>query len=362
MKRRQINVFSLSFLDCICCGLGAIILLFVIVNSKSAVERNEITTDLRAEVDRLEIEVKNARKNLVQIQGAIKKTESEFSRKDQLLKEIRSLIEQKRRDLAKSENQTLAKKEHVNQLKADLKSLEQYVKRLEAGSKVAEEDYGSSIRAFPGVGDRQYLTDLKMGGDRIFILVDASASMLDTTIVGAIRRRNLGDSQKLRSLKWKHAVSTVDWLTANMTAKSQFQLYVFNETAKPVIEGTEGQWLSVKQLNKAVANLRKVIPGQGTSLYNAVTALKQMRPGPDNIFLLTDSLPTVGEKRPMIGKKVSGQKRVKLFNDAIARLPRGVPVNVILFPMEGDPLAASAYWRLATLTRGSFFSPSRDWP
>ena len=40
MKRRTVNVFSLSFIDCICCGLGAIILLFVIVNAKSAVQRN----------------------------------------------------------------------------------------------------------------------------------------------------------------------------------------------------------------------------------------------------------------------------------------------------------------------------------
>jgi hypothetical protein len=365
MKRRQINVFSLSFLDCICCGLGAIILLFVIVNSKSPVESNEpneITPDLRAEVEKLEQQVQNARKNMVQVQNAVKRTVSELSKKEELIKQILALIEEKRLELAQSENQTLANKEHVNKLKADLKSLEQYVKRLEAGNKVAEEDYGSKVRSFAGVGDRQYLTDLKMGGKRIFILVDASASMLDTTIVGAIRRRNLPDRDKLRSLKWKHAVSTVDWLTANMPPSSQFQLYVFNETAHAVIEGTEGRWLSVKQLNKAVADLRKVIPGQGTSLINAFTAMRQMNPGPDNIFLLTDSLPTVGESRPVIGKKVSGKKRVALLNDAIALLPRGVPVNVILYPMEGDPLASSAYWRVATLTQGSFFCPSRDWP
>jgi len=30
--------------------------------------------------------------------------------------------------------------------------------------------------------------------------------------------------------------------------------------------------------------------------------------------------------------------------------------------MEGDPLAASAYWQLALASRGSLISPSRDWP
>ena len=30
IRRRQTQVFSLSFLDCICCGFGAIILIFVL--------------------------------------------------------------------------------------------------------------------------------------------------------------------------------------------------------------------------------------------------------------------------------------------------------------------------------------------
>ena len=37
-------------------------------------------------------------------------------------------------------------------------------------------------------------------------------------------------------------------------------------------------------------------------------------------------------------------------------------LNVILLPMEGDPMAPSAYWTLARRTRGSFLSPARDWP
>jgi hypothetical protein len=39
-----------------------------------------------------------------------------------------------------------------------------------------------------------------------------------------------------------------------------------------------------------------------------------------------------------------------------------VPVNVILLPMEGDPMAPAAYWTLARRTRGSFLSPAKDWP
>jgi hypothetical protein len=43
-------------------------------------------------------------------------------------------------------------------------------------------------------------------------------------------------------------------------------------------------------------------------------------------------------------------------------LPKSIPVNIILMPMEGDPFAASEFWKLAMETQGSFLAPSRDWP
>jgi hypothetical protein len=30
--------------------------------------------------------------------------------------------------------------------------------------------------------------------------------------------------------------------------------------------------------------------------------------------------------------------------------------------MEGDPMAAVSFWKLAVDTRGSFLTPTRDWP
>ena len=63
MKRKRLNVFSLSFLDIITCGLGAIILLFVLVNAKGAARRDTVTTYLRAEVNRIENQVLEGKKN-----------------------------------------------------------------------------------------------------------------------------------------------------------------------------------------------------------------------------------------------------------------------------------------------------------
>jgi len=363
MKRRSFNVFSLSFIDCICCGLGAIILLFVIANARSTSERHQVTENLKSEVERMEREVLEGRKHLVQARNTAEQADREIVNMQGLSREVVKTMEKKTREAALYENDTLALKEHVNKLKADLRSLEQEMKRLSGGGQSAE-DFGTKLRPFPGHGDRQYLTDLKMGGKRIFLLVDVSASMLDETIVGIIRRRNLPESAKLSSGKWRQVVSSVDWLTTQFPASAKFQVYLFNETADPAIPGTRNQWLDagdVKPLDEVVRRMKQAVPDKGTSLHKAFEALRLMDPAPDNLFLLTDGLPTMGAEKPW-GGRVSGEARGRLFNEAIRLLPSGVPVNIILYPMEGDPAAASAFWRLATFTGGSFICPSRDWP
>ena len=88
---------------------------------------------------------------------------------------------------------------------------------------------------------------------------------------------------------------------------------------------------------------------------------RTLSPAPDNIFLITDGLPTQGANPPR-ASKVSGDERQRLYRQAVRQLPQNVPVNIILAPMEGDPMAASEFWQLAQVSRGSFMSPSKDWP
>jgi hypothetical protein len=188
--------------------------------------------------------------------------------------------------------------------------------------------------------------------------------MLADTIVNAVRRRHLPEADRARADKWRKAVRGVDWLTTQIPRDAQFQVYVFSTQARALLAGTEGTWLSArdgKALNEAVARLRGTGPEGGTSLEAAFAAAAALNPPPDNILLLTDGLPTQGPVPPR-ARTVSGRERLRLFERAIRALPRGVPVNVLLYPMEGDPLAAPAFWKLAIATRGSFMTPSRDWP
>ena len=103
------------------------------------------------------------------------------------------------------------------------------------------------------------------------------------------------------------------------------------------------------------------MPSGGTSLYNAFEFLNELDSKPDNIFIITDGLPTQGKDTPR-KNTVSGPVRLKHYRDAVDKLPDNVPVNVVLSPMEGDPMAASEFWKLAQNTGGSFMAPAEDWP
>ncbi len=156
----------------------------------------------------------------------------------------------------------------------------------------------------------------------------------------------------------------MDWLSTQLPPDSQFQVYGFNERAFPLVDGTEGTWLEAgdpDDLERAVDAIEQRVPEKGTSLHRAFDVIERLPSPPDNVILLTDGLPTMGERRPA-QYKVTGKKRLSLFAAAAKTIPAGLPVNVILFPMEGDPRAASAFWRLAIDTNGSYFCPARDWP
>ena len=362
-KRRSTEIFSMSFLDCMSCGFGAVILFFMIINSHSDVTNNDETQVLQAETDKLEIEVLEGRKNLALARTSIQKLETEDDEALDQISIIIALIAELQAELAKYDDDTLAKIKAIEKLQSDIKSLEDEIKRLLALKK-EEDAAGQRVRSFKGEGDRQYLTGLKLGGDRTLILVDRSASMLHETIVNIIRRKNLPDSQKLLSRKWRQVVASVDWLSSQFKAESEYQIYMFNNVTEPVIKGTDGLWLKSDdgdQLDDAVQTLRRTVPKNGTNMYSAFQVIRDMNPRPDNVILLVDSMPTMDAATSTKNVILAGE-RLNLFSAAVQLIPSGIPINIMLYPMEGDAQAAVSLWSLALRTRGSFISVSHDWP
>lgn len=362
-KRRSTEVFSMSFLDCICCGFGAVILVFMIINAQPTQDVDGPPERLMAVANRLEYEILDERKNLVLARNTMEQLEDERAEADSEIAQVTALIEKLKIELAKHDNETLAKIERIEKLQSDIESLEEQRKRLLAMEKEKLEE-GNKVRTFTGDGDRQYLTGLKVGGDRILVLVDASASMLDRRIINILRRRNMPEAERLRSAKWRQAVSSVDWLSAQFPPESKFQIYTFNTEARPVLKGSNGVWLEVgdgEQLSEAIRILRRTVPQNGTNMLAAFEVINSMNPPPDNVIVLVDGLPTMNAPERELGM-VTGQERLRYHYEAEAVVPSGIPVNILLYPMEGDYNAAIAYWLLAYRTGGSFMSVSEDWP
>jgi hypothetical protein len=360
-RKRSFSTFNLSFLDIMSCGFGAIVLLFLIIDHANDIYFQQVNKDILAEVSLLEEEVLEGKEQLVRVRNTINDIDQQMAEADGLSRRILEDTEKAKKEISELDRDALARIEHINSLKTELKNLEEETARLKAEG---ENERGEKVRQFLGEGDRQYLTGLKLGGRRLLILLDSSTSMLDDTIVNIIRLRNMSDEKKRNSEKWQRAVSTVEWLTAQLPRNSDYQILSFNTKARPILSGTDGQWLSVndkEQLAAAMDEVKKLVPAGGTSLENLFREVRGFSPLPDNIYLITDGLPTQGRKTLTTGT-VSGKQRLRYYNQALRELPNNIPVNVILAPLEGDHMAASAFWRLAQATRGSFLSPSKDWP
>ncbi len=266
MARRPIDTFSLSFLDCICCGFGAVILLFILIVHRVSETADAATAEVRADASRQEMRVEVLAPVLADATAVLSGLDAEAARLDS--------------ELARLAARLAAAKPQAKP-PPTRKPLE---KRRRASGQVHEVQ----------------LMGLRMDGRRSMILVDSSASMLDSKIVGVVRRRHLPSAEKRRAPKWRGAVAAVDWIAEHLPSGGEFQIYTFDVEAQPLIEGSAGRWLDAGDasvLEQSRKELRKVVPRGGTSLHAAVRAVAAMRPRPDSLYILTDGLPTQGSRK-----------------------------------------------------------------
>jgi hypothetical protein len=149
-RRRDIEIFSLSFLDVICCGFGAIILLFVLSKFAEPVIMEEVSEDLQSVIIRLEEELHEIRgettvlnrqlkgkkeqlseekKKLARLRGDLSNIKGQYSASDQYA-EVQNIIEGK---LAR------AKQELTEEMKRLLKKQPRQVERSVGGIPVDSE-------------------------------------------------------------------------------------------------------------------------------------------------------------------------------------------------------------------------------
>jgi len=349
-KKRRNIAFSLSFLDIMACGFGAVTLLFLILRHNA----NEIPIPderFSSEINRLQQDIQQAEQDQVKALNSLEDIELRLVETQGLSKRVITEIAEKEKSIQDDPN-------NIDILRRQVKQLEEETAQIE------DEEFGQKVLEIKGDGNKQLLSGLKLGGERVLFLIDGSASMLADTLGMVYDRRGLDEEKKRRSAKWQWSLRTLEWLLAQLPPSSRFQVYVFNNQAQVMLAGTEGEWLDASDplaLERVMESTDAFVPSNGTNLFKAIDAIAEFDPKPDNLFIFTDGLPTIGDSDPKTVLVTSKQRR-QFFATAIAKLPRGIPVNTILFPMEGDPEAAALFWQLALDTKGAFIAPSRDWP
>jgi Skp family chaperone for outer membrane proteins len=160
--RRDIEIFSLSFLDVICCAFGAIILLFVLSKFAEPVIIDEVREDLQAEIARLEEE-------LHEIRGETAVLDRELKGKKEQLAEEKKRLARLQGDLSDIKGRFAASHQHAEvkniieeKLATAMQELTEEMKRL---LKKQPQKIDSSVGGIPV--DSEY----------IIFIIDTSGSM-----------------------------------------------------------------------------------------------------------------------------------------------------------------------------------------
>jgi len=349
-KRRNQQIFSISFLDCICCGFGGVLLLFVLVAGKTQDEQEKQVTEIREILGEFEFDVKSREERIEKI---IIQTETDASESERI--ESQNTVTEQQ---VLKRQQTLAQLlQSVSKMEADLEDL------LAQKEQLATTDVPDPM-PIPNVQRRRYLSGFKMEGEHILFLVRASGSMVGNTIEEAIALQSKSDDEKRNSAKWVRVVDSVRWLISALPAEASFQVLMFNEETEPLIPAHSVDWVFrddteiVQDMLEALADF---VPQGGANMERAFGVVRSMATVPDAVLLLTDGLPTQSDSYGS-GDVVTETDRLRFFNAAARIAAPDIPINTILYPLEGDPASPFLFWQLADKTKGGLVSPAPDWP
>ncbi len=356
MKRNRRPLGSnIAFLDVMACGLGAAILLFLIVKHHTGappVIQDAVSYDgeVLAELQQTEASLTEQIKAMA---AQISRQEAQFEADQQLL------------------DQHKAKQ-------AELIVLELEIAREEAKNTALEKELSqirpqqtADIVSDQRVGEEDYLIGLKVAGERIAILLDRSASMTDARLVDIITRKLGSDVQKRQGPKWNRTVRVARWLLARVPENSQVAVIAFNEQADILNKGGWAGSRDSHQINGLITEIASLVPTGATNLEAGLRALNRLKPSPTDIYIITDGLPTQSVSSPGLqtrcrkrANNVSGRCREVLFLSSLSHsAPAGnKKVNVILLPIEGDPSAAPLFWNWTANTGGLLLVPAVGWP
>jgi len=355
-RKRPSEGLNLAFLDIMSCGLGAIILVFMLV------KRNAETAPVKTEL---------LEKNITELVQQQRKLQARLRAENAFLEQAGADVATALKTLQSSRSKLKSSEAESKSLLQKKQALENSLKNTAIPKPVPKKQDNIELK---GSGETDYLIGLKVEGKRIGVLLDNSASMTDDTVIDVIRRKNGTDKEKQAGPKWQRSKRIVKWILARLPNTSQVMVMTYNDQTRVLGPKTGASATDRAALGAILSDLDRAVPTEGTNLEAGLDAIAKFRP--TDLYLITDGLPTRGNSsykslNPFAecstlrtnSTKISGGCRLRLFISTVngTRLKRSKN-NVILLPIDGDPRAADMYWRWATMTQGIVISPEANWP
>ena len=333
-KRREAQSSALSFMDCICCGFGAVLLLFILTAKAQITDSQEKAVQSVNAAETLEAAIRETKAKKLALAEEIKALDPQPGTKATSLAAL--AVEQKR--LAKA-------------VEDQAKALAALEDKTEPTEQPAALDRPSA--------DNSYLSGLRLRGPRAVILLESSGSMLSEDAKTAIQMIQQGTGDK--SKKWLRSKAAVRAVLAAIPKGTQVAIFAMAEGTKALSGSTENPYIDPydnEALLSFLDRLEQLEASGGADLSKGLQAVSQLKQRASSLLLIGDGLPTAPAPR---SGSLTEADRVKLFNRAMAnRL--NYPFNAILFPFSGDPAAAGLFWQLSGRTKGITLIPDNDWP
>jgi hypothetical protein len=174
-RRRQVDIFNLSFLDVVSCGFGAIILLLVIIKISEPHVIERLAVDLTGLVQRLEAE-------LFEIRGDTTVLNRELLGKQQQLSEVREKLARLKGDLSDIRGQYSSSRNQY-----DAQSI------IEGQLASAKQSLSAEMRRVLGADYQRNLARATIGGvpvdsEYIIFIIDTSGSMKQHAWPGVLKK------------------------------------------------------------------------------------------------------------------------------------------------------------------------------
>lgn len=370
VRRDDAVGFSLSFLDLLSCGLGAAILLLLVVKHGSTEVPIDSEAYVASQAKRLQEEL-----------------DERLHEKSGLENELASAVEEIEVAAARNTALATAQEDVLADLRIQVTTLKDAQDRLRSASEELQALQAVPVEEpEPKTGPTGHLGGLYVEDSRVVVLLDRSASMLDRSLVEIIRLRLASFDTRHKVEKWSTARKAAEWAFNRVADEQKFQLLSFSDsvldiTGASVAANQRLTWLTKGTAGadlKSVRAMLETLDANGpTNLERAFDAISALSPLPKQVLLITDGLPTVpgnvrlGSVRGCPNARagtvpiLSPRCRKRIFDRAVQKFNqelRSTSISVVLLPLEGDAQAMYSYWGLASNFGGRVLTPAEGWP